>query len=765
MSERNQTVTIQVKEDAGVARKLARITLGVPFSPRQLADANALRLAAPDDSAVPLQARAACTYADGSLQWARLDFQTDLAGQEEKTFCLSVAPDAPQPKPQQSVSVTETDRGLDVDNGRLRFSVRTSPFSPLCDLALDGKAVAPQASALELFATDAAGNRFTSTLTSDVEIEVEEPGPIVAVIRCTGRHRDEAGKPTSPKSLRRLNKHLTFMLRITVAAGHADLTLAHTFINTNPGRTTGIGSVGLTVQMAGAESGTIANHPSDSLHVGSLRQEKPSEYFLSTDGGPEEKQTPRAFTIFAGNPAGWAALRSNNHSLLVVVEKFWQNYPKKLEIAAPGLSVHLWPREQGVLTAAQGLAKTHRVHLAFCRGEPAECARIAKGCFDPPSVLMAPEVYDRALLFQGMLPYSPKLYPNLEIILRESFWYAWRDRHEMLPKNKEYPTQRLFGMLDFGDYTREGRLYRQNGEHDLPHALALQYVRTGERCYYDAFLDVAQHMMDVDICHCADDPIAPNGAHKPGGLYYHRTHNDPDGDMTLCHQWLEGFLEVYFLTGDRRGLEIARGVGDNLLEQIKLGHHRQRGYMRVQGWSLLALVAIHQATGDSRYLAGCKALIEHLRAWQNDRGLFMRDWSGFKAVGSLDGGVLMTALSRHHRMTGDDEDARFFLKSLDGLIDELLSPEGVFNASSLRDSRRPGLEQSLFLEPLAYAHRLTGDERYLRIGVSVFRYVMFRWVHYEQMVDVLRMTTVYRSIFRFMKAAHDAGLLEDLRLM
>ena len=748
-----EPITIRVKEDTGVARRLAAVTLGVPFAPGQLTDANALRLAGPDGSAVALQARAASTHADGSLQWARVDFQTDLAGQEERAFRLSIAGDAPQPTPQQSVSVIEAGQGLNVDNGPLRFRVRTSPFSPLCDLTLDGNAVTPADGALELFATDADGSRYSSALASDVEIEVEEPGPVVAVIRCTGKHRDPPG-----------NEHLSFLLRITVVAGHADLTLAHSFINTNPGRTSDIGSVGLTATLADAQAGHIANHPEASLHVGSLRQEQPSQYFVSTDAGPEQKVTPRAHTIFAGNPAGWAALRAGDRGLLVAIDKFWEQHPKKLELAAPELNVWFWPPEQGPLVAAQGLAKTHRVHLAFCDND-AQYAPMAKCCFDPPRALLAPDVYDRAFLFEGMLPRAPEQYPNLEIILRDSFWYAWHDRHEMLPKNKEYPTRRLFGMLDFGDYTREGRRYRQNGEHDLPHALALQYVRTGERCYYDTFLDVARHMMDVDICHHSEEPLAHNGAYKPGGLYYHREHNDPDGDMTLCHQWLEGFLDLCFLTGDRRGLEIAVGVGDNLLGQLRLGHHRQRGYMRTQGWSLLALVAIYKATRKPRYLAGCQALLEHLREWQNDQGLFTRNWSGFEAVGALDGGVLMTALARHHGVTSAEEDAAFFLKSLDALMDALLLPEGAFNAGTLGGIRRPGLEQSLMLEPLGYAHQLTGDERYLRIGMGVFRYVMFRWIHYEQMVDALRMTTLYRSIFRFLKAAHDAGLLEDIHLI
>ena len=45
---------------------------------------------------------------------------------------------------------------------------------------------------------------------------------------------------------------------------------------------------------------------------------------------------------------------------------------------------------------------------------------------------------------------------------------------------------------------------------------------------------------------------------------YHAT-----GKVIPSHQWVEGFLDYYFLTGRREGLEAANSVGDNIMRLLQ----------------------------------------------------------------------------------------------------------------------------------------------------------------------------------------------------
>ena len=96
----------------------------------------------------------------------------------------------------------------------------------------------------------------------------------------------------------------------------------------------------------------------------------------------------------------------------------------------------------------------------------------------------------------------------------------------------------------------EGENVWVNNEYDRPHACTLYYALTGQRRALDSALVSAQHWLDVDFCHHHPDPLID------GGLRIH-TRYHATGRCTPSHEWTEGLLDYYFLTGRKEGLNVA----------------------------------------------------------------------------------------------------------------------------------------------------------------------------------------------------------------
>jgi len=89
-------------------------------------------------------------------------------------------------------------------------------------------------------------------------------------------------------------------------------------------------------------------------------------------------------------------------------------------------------------------------------------------------------------------------------------------------------------------------------------------------------------------------------------------------------------------------------------------------------------------------------------------------------------GVLYEGLKRYHQLTHDEACVEVFRKSLDWLIDKMWYPlrgafEYEFNAFNAGHRNQfPHYINLLVIDGLAYAYRLTGEKRYLQVGVQAF---------------------------------------------
>ena len=275
-----------------------------------------------------------------------------------------------------------------------------------------------------------------------------------------------------------------------------------------------------------------------------------------------------------------------------------QNYPKAVKADKDGLYVMLVPEGFNDVIMQPGMAREQRFMLHF----HAAAESLA-------------ELDNRSLIYQ--MPDRPVIAPDVyknSGAVTDVFADKCSSEIDMLLIGKADARARSFGMLNWGDtidqnYTKQGRgggaAVWANNENDFPHACALMYMRMGIRRYLDFCMVHASHWMDVDVCHYSSDPL------KLGGLTEHTKGHVINGVMVPSHEWVEGFLDYYHLTGDERGLETTVGIGDNIIRLLDTPAYAVAGESnaRETGWALRALTALYIETVEEKYRIKCDKIV------------------------------------------------------------------------------------------------------------------------------------------------------------
>lgn len=127
----------------------------------------------------------------------------------------------------------------------------------------------------------------------------------------------------------------------------------------------------------------------------------------------------------------------------------------------------------------------------------------------------------------------------------------------------------------------------------------------------------------------------------------------------------------------------------------------------------------------------------------------------------------MTCLSligvkRVHKATGEAKARDFFLDLLEEQIERGLTPAGeLLNASGPMHGLGPK-DNMYFGEVLAYAYDLTGDERYLKLGLrDLGRFYFTQMRSPGDTSSAKGAARAIRSYGHMMKVAHEQGLLDE----
>ena len=193
-------------------------TWGTPWPQGAVPAGQAFRLTAADGSAVPLQSWPLAYWPDGTLKWSA---HAVAAGAPADGYTLAAGTPA---APAVAVKVADHKGYLDVDTGVIKVRIRKTGRELIgqiwrgdVEIARGGVLVSLRQDRIE---EDEEKATPRERFDSDVHrVTVEQPGPVRAVVRIEGAHRNRHGKSWLP-----------FTVRLYFYAGAESVRMMHTFV-------------------------------------------------------------------------------------------------------------------------------------------------------------------------------------------------------------------------------------------------------------------------------------------------------------------------------------------------------------------------------------------------------------------------------------------------------------------------------------------------------------------------------------------------------
>jgi len=672
---------------------------GIPFAPGELSDPATFRLM-DGESPIPCQAKVTGTWPDGSVRWLFVRAFFDLPGNAAKTFAFALDGAIPQPEPRQQVELAEgKDGSIRVSTGPLALTVPASGIWPVRDVELNGKATwddDPFRGVRMQF-----GSHELDSAERGVTLTVEEEGPVSAVIRLDG------DLPFDDDTVPGVRARLFFW------AGVPWFTMQYTVTNrcTELETWTDVHDWVLELEPRGeapmlrAAVGCYRDQAERSDESVELRFD--AEWWKSNSC---EHQTD----CFAHN--SWADWECDRGGVTVSVRHATQNFPKGYAVEPGRLAIELYPpSEHDALEWFAGSAKTHELLFHF-HGPGASDEEL--GC--------------RAAQFQ--LGDRPRV--SAERFARSAVWvervFEGPLSRKLLARLAAVADQRPvgYGIFNFGDdwgagYTHQGRgeagadegdrLVWLNNEYDTTHQYYVLAALTGERRFLEYGLNSARHWMDVDIIHSDVDPK------RKGGHIAHCRRHCARASVYPSHQWVQGLFDTWHLTGNPDALEHARGVADNIAWQVANGGYLEPGAAstREMGWALRALLFAWRETHDETYFELGEKIEALFADWGKGAGALLAPYTVHTEprvtfMNALTG----TSLAMWGIETGSDRAKQIAVAVADDIIENGMTAFGLPYYKELPSLRR-ATAGVMSIELFAYAHRLTGERKYLEAGLPI----------------------------------------------
>jgi hypothetical protein len=173
------SISVYVKESAGIRRTAYPVNARVPFRQGALADPANTRLMN-GEMETPAQIAAETKWRDGSIQWLAVDFNASIGPMESQTYRLEYGGDVKATADARGLTVTENADGIDV--GRVRFNKSGVPL--LASVKYRGEDIGRGANGLTV--TDTVGKEHDLTNAEGIRVEVVKRGPLYVMIRYSG---------------------------------------------------------------------------------------------------------------------------------------------------------------------------------------------------------------------------------------------------------------------------------------------------------------------------------------------------------------------------------------------------------------------------------------------------------------------------------------------------------------------------------------------------------------------------------------------------
>ena len=652
-------VPLLVEEHNDLARSGEITSSGVPFAVGILHDAEleTLRVQDPAGNAVPAQFQVLSRWwsprYDNSVRWLLVTFPASVGANATATYTLvsgsNIAPARP-------VSVTRAAGETTVDTGVIRAIISDNTFRMFESVWFDGNGdgqydqaekivQAAPGDGLVITSGDwpdqglLAGQEFRGS-TAAATVEIEESGPLRAVVRISGTLQRE-GLPT-------VSCYHEYMVRMYFYAG-SPLVRCHVTLKNNriagkkayvwpiedfTVRTSLASATASQYALLGQTAPVRGTVGTDTVKL--YQDSSGTDNWLTMLGGTYEnwlcpwtagkqvrgvtfrgyKASDGATTLEQNNYArGWLDLSDGALGCTVGVKDFWQQYPKALRMSPGRIDVGLLPTEWSeVFSLAQGSRKRHEIVYNFHAASPGDqqmtdlFAQVDRPlrfrC--PASVYINSDAWDGGLASapaQPLSTFSKTATTGSSIGVRYGWdWYGW-----------------MTGWNSAGSHENEASMFMPYVLWGDWHRFEDAEIKTlwGElspSIMFDQPIDMVNHWHYL----YAWPNIGSTGVVevKHPAWYNRAVWGRPDNGH--CGMWQQ--MEYYYLTGDRHALEQVLYYGQygnwNFYPHFHLGKKYQ--YSNYNGdpddpnyvngnrywtWPLYNLAQAYSASGNPAWLA------------------------------------------------------------------------------------------------------------------------------------------------------------------
>ena len=444
-------VVLTASNPANVKLPVWPVTIAIPFPVSELPEAKGLAVLDPGGKPVPAQFKVLTRW------WARDNsvatlLVTFLASPAVPRYRLAYGLDKPpEAKLDRPVRVVRDGDRIVIENGFLRAVMNCEKFGLFEQLAYDpsgrgawaGGGVFGPGSGLRQ-------SGFSAEAMKPTAIEIDERGPVRAIITVRGRYGKPGGK-----------SQLSYLLRMHLAAGVPLVKMDYTFIQDDGTVFERISDLSLDVGLRGGNRrvtfglgkrktkrfDVTARDELSLLQVGEEMPVKP--YIPRSDPISRQKTTPPDFhkkllakrrkwwsseetarwdrdernkafaAVCSLNGAeqarvkrapGWVRVEpeGENWAMTAGIRWFWQLHPKQISLAGDRLRLFMIPPSDRPLDLHTGTAKTHTVFLAFHpKGDTGASGAYHTAVDSPPLYFADPAWMCGSGVWGPLLPVTP----------------------------------------------------------------------------------------------------------------------------------------------------------------------------------------------------------------------------------------------------------------------------------------------------------------------------------------------------------------------
>jgi hypothetical protein len=753
-------------------RPQAAVKFGVPFPIDTFKVDDAIQVLDDRDQVQPHQALVTATWDPSGargVRWLLVDFLTDAG----RTYRIVYGADLkPAAAPAIAPVAKLVGERIELDTRWLGGAIDVGKADLFSGLkAMDQPIVEPGNERFSGFYVEhETRGIFRADLDPKPSVVLEEAGPIRATIKMDGWYTNAAGE-----------QFCRFSIRAHFFRERPDVKLEHTFIYTGKSKEDRIKSMGVQLPQKTGQRGHIwgeGDERNDMLEIFTS-----SAKVVLDSPNHDEIELLRYTPDGVRRLAGRANAAFNYGAVSVAIRDGWQQYPLGFEVNDGLMQVQLWPSGERMLDTtfdgywwflsehqkrfmlmtkrkaagktsdeminryrevvnATGAAKTHEVWLSFAAprelGAGHYGGRLWREVQNPVIALADPawSTATRALdfclhtprndeLFADEERYHDAVYTMVQQITERRHWYGWWDWGGYYQSPGEEPG----AWRNTGGQNIWNRKWPKShyGWGQLPW---LSYFRSGDRRWLRYAQTYTLYSADRAFVHHTDKSV-----NRFAGYEYHYDNSDihwvggyggapANAEHTNNLQDKVDYVYMYWLTGDRRALDVLNMWGNNLSGDRfgseftwKIGLEKG-GDIRNGGMQLQRTTMLYQATWNPKFLKVATHIANSFAGIQSEADLIAAE--GDKTTANGDDvwrfhsacGWAYEGLWLYYNVTGDER----IKKTLLTFIERSTNFDG-----SIGWGYGP-------MRAYSYGYELTGDELYLDMIRAELDDWMSRWV-------------------------------------